>query len=645
MKNRPSERQVVGTVREVVVTEVADTARRRGVNGTSMSSTCSESFSRHLKLSALLAATIVSCGSAVVRPAPRNVAPAPAASQTANPVPVPLVDLTVSEDPIADRWLVAYHFAHPVMGVSFARGHDNHLRSKSWAAVADCGKRAVSWRVVRGHEAVFASGQEPFQDLVLSFPTDASLGQSGYLLNASFSDGGRLFLTGDFAVTLLTCPHANSSVAVPCNPALVSSPSALSVSDMRWTFRTSKERHILVFESRAKGELVWTPTTGSPSQGTYAYFGDIEPRDTALGRTILDPGLPAWMLASVVTYVPRMLEWFAKDTGVLLSVKPLVFVTYDARGPGLSEQGSGLPGVVQLAVSGDGWAKNDDAARVAWLGFLGHELFHIWNSDMAGPGDPWLMEGSSDWFETRALLELGVIDRARWQREVIKASNACMMMLGRHALLGFPNGPEYPCGATLLAWADGIAQGHGKTVGSVLGAVFAQAQQRPDHRYGTKDFLDALAKVDPDPKRLEPFERVLRSGVTEHADELYQRELSRPDFAVTLGPVTDADVDHEKAYKQVGVELARCDCNHRINLWSRDTGTDFGDSPECSVLKNVRVVAVEGHPIPKDALAAYRAILERRADKPIALTLDGNKPLALTCRKDADMPPFQRLLR
>ncbi len=257
--------------------------------------------------------------------------------------------------------------------------------------------------------------------------------------------------------------------------------------------------------------------------------------------------------------------------------------------------------------------------------------------------DPWLSEGSSDLFAWRALLDLGIIDRARFHHEVLGEANACMMTIGRRPLLGFRyDRPEYPCGATLLAWADAIGHEHGKTVGGILGAVFAHAP--PDHKFGTDDFMRELGVLEPDTKRLEPFERVLRQGVSDRLDELLQKALSRPDFAVALVAVSGADVEQKQAYRQVGTELAHCDCDHRINVSMHDTGLDYGDSPECPVLRSVRVVAVEGHPVPKDALAAYRAILERRADT-LLVALDGHKdPLKLTCRKDAPLPPFKKLL-
>jgi hypothetical protein len=146
-------------------------------------------------------APLVALASCVHEPPPltprHSASAAPAIVATS---PAPLVDITVTEDPEHDRWLVAYHFARPVMGVRFDRGHDP-FRAKTWVPIADGGKRAVAWRTIDGVEAVVSS-DEPFSDLALAFPTDDSKKQSGYWLNATFSDLGRLLYTGHFAVGL-----------------------------------------------------------------------------------------------------------------------------------------------------------------------------------------------------------------------------------------------------------------------------------------------------------------------------------------------------------------------------------------------------------------------------------------------------------
>jgi hypothetical protein len=574
----------------------------------------------------------------------------------AAPRPPVLVEIDVTEDPSADRWHVTYHLAKPVIGLRFERGHDR-FRTKSWTTTTD-----LAWRDAVGDEVVWA--ERPFQELTLSFPT--STGQRGYWLNVKFSDGGRLLFTGDFAVKLMTCSDSAAPIArmsgsivarelgaehdagpMPdargCDPTSAIT-SSVSKEDVRFTFRTTKTRHVQVQSERAVGELVWSPPS-RPSDGTYVYFGDLEAHETPFGRAIIDPALPAWMLDAATTNVPKMLDWFEKETLVPLPKKPFVFLSFEPPGEGTSVKGGGLPGVVQLAASGIGW-KNDGAdERSEWLEFLAHETFHIWNGDLFHSTDEWLPEGSSEYVARRALLDLGLIDSARFRRDVLRAANSCMTTLESVPLDRAPhdNRPQYPCGATLLAWADVIARDHRSTVAAILGRTFTS---RGDGWYCGDVFLRELAKIEPNAARLEPFDRVLHRGVADHADELFRRMLSRPDFPVTLGPAADGDLDTRTAHARVGVALAHCDCDHRVNLWTRDTGTDFGDSPECPHLRNVRVVAVEGHAIPAEAMAAYRAILERRAGSPLVLKVDGRSaPLNLTCRKDAPLPPFQKLLR
>ena len=177
------------------------------------------------RLFAVSIALAVSCGSGKPMPTPPHAATS--ASTTLPPTPAPAVDVTITEDPAADRWVASYHFAQPLMGVRFERGHDAPFRAKSWRALAD-GKKPMEWGTSDGAEAL--SSVEPFSDLVVSFPTDDSKKQSGYWLTATFSDGGRLLYTGHFAVALLPCGTGSSDILRTSQRAAMSTSNALDAS-------------------------------------------------------------------------------------------------------------------------------------------------------------------------------------------------------------------------------------------------------------------------------------------------------------------------------------------------------------------------------------------------------------------------------
>ncbi len=414
-----------------------------------------------------------------------------------------------------------------------------------------------------------------------------------------------------------------------------------------------RARRIFALGAVGRGELQWDGAGLEPGQGTYVYFGNGKPQSTPFGDILLDPGLPSWMTESANKTVPSMLEWFGKTTGAPLTKKPVVFLSWGGtRSRGRSSKGGGLDGVVQLAVWGEGWIKDDDDTRYGWLQFLGHEMFHKWNGDMFrtrdGDAEAWLSEGSSDFFARRVLLEIGAIDKERYRREIVKAANACLLVIGRSGIHPNQYGrPEYPCGSTLFAWADAIARDHGKTAGDVLGGAFAAAKARGDSRYTTDDVLDQIRTIAGDAKATDPFEAVLRKGITEKADQLFMTELARPGFSVSLVPAGQAELeDSWEPYHQVGVQLSRCDCDHRLDFSSDENGIRFGDTPQCPTIRKLHVVAVMGHALPKDAAAAYQSILERKPDQPIALRTEGsNTSVSLTCRKDAEMAPYKELLR
>lgn len=561
-------------------------------------------------------------------------------------VPRPPVAVEVHEDVAADRWVVTYSFAAPVMGVAFVRGAT--FRAERWEIVADGGETKVAWSTVPG-PAILASESKPFRSLVLSFATDTEEKTADYLVNLAFSDGGRAIYTGDLAVDLLACPDAK-----PCAGAGATKRTELAPADTAWSFTTDAKRSIVVLDERGEGALGWKPTMLSPGDGTYAYFGRAPVRSTPSANLVIDEGFPRWMVDAADIWIPKLLEHFASRTGVTLADKPLLLLSYGgAASKGRSAKGGGLPGLAQLAVSGEGWTVESEEVKRRWLLFLAHELFHRWNGAALRPEDgdreAWLGEGSSDYFAGRALLDLGALDAAGFHQRVIDAANGCLRTLGGVPLLGYrgPGRPEYNCGATLFAIANVLVGAHGATAWQVFGAALHAAEARADKHYDSKDVLGEISRVTKDPVSTEPLRRMLEDGVTSGADELFANGLRTPDFSVALFPLKDAGLDVNAVAKDVGVILARCDCDRsRTSFTTRNEGIDFTDIPQCNALRGIRVVSVEGSAIPAKAVDALGALLAHDPARPITLGVDGQpKPLAFTCIDKATLPNYRALLR
>jgi hypothetical protein len=284
--------------------------------------------------------------------------------------------------------------------------------------------------------------------------------------------------------------------------------------------------------------------------------------------------------------------------------------------------------------------------------FLAHELFHLWNGGGAvtrerDAEDAWLSEGSSDLFAYRALRDLGLVDAAVYRTMIARAANNCLLTVRHRAVTssGVVGRPEYACGATLLAWLDGLASARGETVGQVFGRVLTKAAAE-DGRYSTEDVLAEVDRLGGATAR-DPFDRVLRRGVSTGADELFATQLQRTGLDLKLVRIRDASFEASDEWHLAGTELARCDCaGGRVSYRRAKDGFDYNDVPECHVLRGVRVVAIQGHPVPKDSLAAFEALITRDAARPVSIRIAGRSaPVAVSCGAEGPSPPFTRLFR
>lgn len=572
-------------------------------------------------------------------------APSGAASAAVEAAPGPRVAVEVHEDVAADRWVVTYTFAAPVMGVAFARGAT--FRAERWTASTDGDVAKVAWVMAPGPRVV-ASGSTPLRSLTLAFATDTEEKTADYLVNLGFSDGGRGIYTGYLAVDLLACPDAK-----PCTGSEATNRSELEAADTVWSFSTDANRGVVVLDARGEGKLTWRPTTLDPADGTYAYFGRAAVRSTPYAGFLIDDGFPEWMVKAADAWIPKLLDHFAARTTVTLADKPLLLLSYGgAEASGRSAKGGGLPGLAQLAVSGQGWTVESEEVKRAWLLFLGHELFHRWNGaalrPKEGAREAWLGEGSSDYFARRALLDLGALPADAYRARTIDAANACLGAVGPKPLLGWrgPDRPEYTCGATLFAMADVLVRAHGATAWDVFGAALHAAEKRSDKSYDSTDVLGEVARTTGDPRSTEPLRRVLEEGLVSGLDELFASGLRAADFPVTLVAPNDAGLEAKAATKEVAKLLAWCDCDGRWSFRASSEGIDFADIPECHALRGIRVVSVEGQAIPARSLDALGALLARDDERAVTLGVAGqSKPITMTCIAAATLPNYQALLR
>lgn len=204
---------------------------------------------------------------------------------------------------------------------------------------------------------------------------------------------------------------------------------------------------------------------------------------------------------------------------------------------------------------------------------------------------------------------------------------------------------EYPCGMTLMAWADGAARRAGFDIHEVLRRVFAVAAVRETPRYSTYDFLEQLERTTGDPLAVGPLELVLRTGIQEAADTFFAQQLGAAGIPARLVEPRAAILTPHQRRTLLGSQLARCDCTSEMPVRVRQDAIEIEAHASCSVFRNgARITHVGDHAVADAPAEAYQALREHARDDRPALLRDGDATLALRCRADGVERSFIKLL-
>jgi hypothetical protein len=406
----------------------------------------------------LLPIALVACGAA-----PRPPHPAPPAA--------PVVQVTIRHLDDADAWEVRYQLPAPIREIEFSRpGYP--LRDR-WSVV---GPPGVTLARTGDHDVVRAAA--PVREVVLRIATYVEQVEKDYEVFLPYAGGGHLVYTGQFDLA---------------------SPGGAPALEHEYALVPRAGEHVVVEGRVATGPTRWK----ARGDGTYAYFGTVQPVHTAAVIGVIDPALPGWLRSRVETLVPKLFELYSRALGAPLAERPVVFVGYFETKPRNRSLGGGsLPGVVQMqfGLPPDIAVDGELAGEVAHL--IAHESAHLWNSQRfrrVGQNSDWLHEGGADAFAWRALLALGEIDDARYGRELSRAASLCVLGLAGEPLHASSRPGRYKnhyrCGATISLLVEAALRASGARDGLFAwwARVFAA---RGDGTYDERAFLDALRAID-----------------------------------------------------------------------------------------------------------------------------------------------------
>ena len=399
------------------------------------------------------------------------------------------VQITIVHAPDRDAWRVLYQLPSAVAEVGFAR-RGAPARVRHWTVVTP----GLALRGEPDAERIVSKDGRPFDAFELDIATYEIHPEKDYQVFFSYTDGGRLVFTGQFE---LGGPGIGGST---------------------FTFVPRPSEHVVVAGEVSTEPAMW-PSEGD---GTYAYFGKTRPMvgDGFVG--VVDAGMPSWLREPMEAMLPPLFRYYAERTGVPLSKRPAVYLSYrfDAE-PGRTSLGGGvLPGVLQYEArlgSAVLAGPRDSLVESVRKG-IAHEVAHFWNGDMfrmqaSGSAD-WMSEGSADAFAHAGLQQLGSIDDERWAELSGEAFSKCLVGAALGPLHGASApgrfGLYYWCGHLIAHVTDVLAR-RASPAGDLFGFWGELFRGARDGRYDEEAYLSRLRAL-PDGARAEAAVRALLTG-------------------------------------------------------------------------------------------------------------------------------------
>lgn len=485
-----------------------------------------------LALGALAALALTACTASASRPAtapisagagdvaasPATAAPAPPPSTA--PVPPPPTAITVEYLAVADAWAITWTVGRPAAALRFDRALVAP-RGATWRTSAE-----LAWQRDGDADVLVAVDGQPRQAFTAVMPSDDATPTRLPPAVVRWSDGSRLVFTGAIG--------GDAAVCVPdrCGP--VAGP-------RRWTVRAPGLR-VARGGGAVAEQLAWDEAADD-RRGAFVYVGrgPVDARGEV--AAIVDRGLPPWLAALTATLVPATVAELTARTGLPLGFTPMVLVslrpTRGAGGrPGYAVRGRTVTGQVQLEAGGAGWRSRSSARVLLWRELVVHELFHLWNSQVAARADvrdEWLSEGASSFVAGTALVDAGLLDATRWGRRVVAAANRCAGSL-RGPLYDRAADPSYyDCGEVVHVALDRALAAHGG-LWPVYARLFADARARPSGTYATADFLALCDGAGADPAIVAAVRAILDRGLGADPQATLRALLADAGIATTVVP-------------------------------------------------------------------------------------------------------------
>lgn len=416
----------------------------------------------------------------------------------------PVATVEVVRD--GDRWTADYRLLARAPVWVFAKSILPRDSSRSWRldTVRVLTPGVTLQRLGNYDALVSANGAVLPPRIRLAFTPFKPDVEAGYDPAINFSDGSvALYVDGFKLVPMVSAAAARAADRDDATLPAIARPTRASFIDRAGPVLTQGRR--VVRATMDRGEA-------------YVLFGKLRPSIGPAITTIFDPALPGWISAYLDREMPLILADYRARLGPSPVGQPTLMVSWAGPTAGkVSMGGSVLPGLVVMALEGEGLAAPNTKAAHHARWFIAHEAAHFWLG-MAigydGPSESWITEGGADLLAFRAT---AAADRSfDVRRRLIEARAECLPFLARGGLAAaYARNNEhrayYACGSIIALAAE---QASGGNFGDFVRTLIARnpdkivtraewlalLDERAPGRGLSAAVSDLLDKAQPDPE-------------------------------------------------------------------------------------------------------------------------------------------------
>ena len=524
-------------------------------------------------------------------------------------------------------WSATYELSHETEFLCFQRPAA-YFRESAWGVVTP----GWSFDRLGDRQTLVATPGSSAERVVVEFPIYTDAFAKEYEFFRSFTDGSVAIYSGHLYAswTKGVCPEDDHSEEFV----------------RRLELKPRDGERLIVQGVVSEQGVTWDDPHG---EGTYIYYGGIEPLATDAMVAIVNPGAPGWLVDLLNASLPEVCRVYAERFGEPLPWKPIILFNFvDVKMSRRLSTGGTLAGLVQMSAEGSAWHQATPEAAEELFGLIAHEAVHLWNGQLynnADSADSWMHEGSAAAFAGLMLHRSGYIADDRLAERRTQALNKCA--------LGLRDGPlveserrrhydnYYTCGEIIAAWSVAAVSrpSDPKELFDLWRTIF-ELSDPLDQRYSRETYLDALVALGADAEALEQLRQCVDDT---HADP----SAALATFLRRVAIETSQMDRHLPALRRsLGAEalthLMSGACSGRSSYYTEGRRLRTEAIEDCAPFaRPLGVVSIAGYKLASDGdLALSETVKRCRLGRPVALGLEDGGEVEVPGTRPPESAPW-----